>query len=456
MKKILATLVVVAVMFSCKLSVNAADLNDIFSAQYYADTYEDLYAAFEYDEAKLLKHVREYGLKEKRDISPILDVVYYRETYPDLNAAFGDNWDAYVNHYFEYGIKEGRDNGTSFDIIRYVNSYADLREAFDEDYEALAKHYIEYGMKENRTMALKPQVASVPSVSAPSVPAPLEPTYVHEYNPDGTIAKSYVYAPGENGELLGTIEYTYNGDGLVERSDMYYADGTFMGALAYTYNPDGSYIEENYDETNTLTYTTTYDANDKPLRVEFADGSVSEYTYNGDVLSGKTVIRADGSYNIYEYNANQTVKRDTEYEADGSLIVIKDYTYTGNNEIPTTAKDTYPDNSYAITEYDTVTGRETKRTEYDSSDNITSITESTYEGNIEVLRKCTFSDGSYELNIMDEDGMVEYKKYRADGTLEMREIFNDDGTSTIENYDSNGNLIVDEEPPTEEPPTEEP
>ena len=137
MKKMIATTLFATVFLSCGLNVNVAGLKDIFSANYYADSYEDLYAAFEYDETKLFNHVKEYGLKEGRSVSPILDVVYYRETYPDLDAAFGDNWDAYVNHYFEYGIKEGRDNGTNFDIIRYVNSYADLREAFDEDYEAL-------------------------------------------------------------------------------------------------------------------------------------------------------------------------------------------------------------------------------------------------------------------------------------------------------------------------------
>lgn len=441
MKKILATIIVVSLIFSCGLSVNAAGLKDVFSPEYYADTYEDLYAAFKYDEAKLLKHVREYGLKEKRNISPILDVVYYRETYPDLNAAFGDNWDAYVNHYFEYGIKEGRDNGTNFDIIRYVNSYADLREAFDEDYVALAKHYIEYGMKENRTMALKPQVASAPAVSAPTLP-----TYVHEYNPDGTIAKSYVYDPWGNGELLGTIEYTYNGDGLVERVDMYHADGAFMGALVFTYNQDGSYTEENYDETNTLTVTYTYDANDKIIRSEDSDGKISEYTYNGEVLSSITVTSTDGSYDIYEYNANGKVIRETVYDTAGNLELVKDFTYIGNNESPTIEKDTYPDNSYTIIELNTVTGQPTKWTDYDSSGNMTCITEFTYDGNVEVLRKCTYSNGSYEINIMDENGIVELKRYRADGTLEMRQIFNGDGSSTIENYDSNGNLIVDEEP----------
>ena len=57
MKKFLSIAIVVAVLFSCKLSVNAAGLKDIFSADYYADSYEDLYAAFEYDEAKLFKPI---------------------------------------------------------------------------------------------------------------------------------------------------------------------------------------------------------------------------------------------------------------------------------------------------------------------------------------------------------------------------------------------------------------
>ncbi len=455
MKKFLATIVVVAVMFSCELSVNAADLKDIFSGQYYADTYEDLYAAFEYDETKLFNHVKEYGLKEKRDVSPILDVVYYRETYPDLNAAFGDNWDAYVNHYFEYGIKEGRDNGTNFDIIRYVNSYADLREAFDEDYEALAKHYIEYGMKENRIMALKPQVLQevkkTVSFYPGSNPSITPPNVVNEYNPDGTVSKSYYYAPDGSGELLGSIEYEYNNNGLVEESTVYDSNGTLTGRETYTYNPDGTYIKEQRSETDELLCTATYNTNNKIVKEVFSDGSVSEYTYGGDVLSSKTVTRADNSYDIYEYNTNETVKKETRYDTDGSLIVVREFTYTGTNMNPASIKDTWPDNSYSIYERDTVTGLEIKWTDYDSSGNMRAVTECTYDGRIEVLRKTTYSDGSYGLNIMDEDGMVEYKKYRADGTLELREIFNDDGTSTVENYDSNGNLIVDEEPPTEEP-----
>lgn len=442
MRKFFATIIVVALVFSCELSVNAAGLTDVFSPEYYADTYEDLYAAFEYDEAKLFNHVKEYGLKEKRDVSPILDVVYYRETYPDLNEAFGDNWDAYVNHWFEYGIKEGRDNGTNFDIIRYVNSYADLREAFDEDYEALAKHYIEYGMKENRVMALKPYV---PQVSvAPSLPATSVPTnVVHEYNPDGTIAKTYVYAPDGSGELLGTIEYEYNEDGLIEQSDMYYADGSFMGSLSYTYNPDGTYVEEERDETNAIVCTTTYNVNDQIIK-EVYDGYIYEYIYNGDVVSSQKVTLPDGSYQISEFNANGTTKTEADYNSNGELLIFKELTYSGDEVV--SVKQTWPDNTYIIEEYDILTGMLVKSTYYDSNDNMTRIDEHTYENNIEVLRKITYSAGNYELQIMDEDGVVEIKYYRDDDTLSRREIYNDDGSITTEYYDSNGNLIVDEEP----------
>ncbi len=305
MKKFLATMVVVAVMFSCKLSVNAADLKDIFSAQYYADTYEDLYAAFEYDEAKLLKHVKEYGIKENRDISPILDVAYYRETYPDLDAAFGDDWDAYVNHYFEYGIKEGRDNGTSFDIIRYVNSYADLREAFGEDYEALANHYIEYGMKENRTMALKPYV---PPVVA-SAPAAVTPTVVevHTYDEAGRIEMTEVYSDSSKTTLLYTVGYYYGDDG--------------SKAIIWTDAQDNPIKGEEYDANGALVYRIVID-------------SIEE----DDTMSGTAYGYSEGKL-IYE----EKVVRD---------VVVKETYYYMNGTVE------------AIYEYDQMTGRPVKETEY--------------------------------------------------------------------------------------------
>ncbi len=76
----------VAIFMGNAISAYAADLEDVFSAKYYADTYEDLYEAFEYDEEQLFNHYKEYGLKEGRSMSPVLDVIYYRESNPDLEV----------------------------------------------------------------------------------------------------------------------------------------------------------------------------------------------------------------------------------------------------------------------------------------------------------------------------------------------------------------------------------
>ena len=306
MKKFLSIAIVGAVLFSCKLSVNAAGLKDIFSADYYADSYEDLYAAFEYDEAKLFKHVKEYGLKEKRDVSPILDVVYYRETYPDLNAAFGDNWDAYVNHYFEYGIKEGRDNGTDFDVIRYVNSYADLREAFDEDYEALAKHYIQYGIKENRTMALKVKAVS-------SAPAVYQET---TYDEEGRVSLVEVYSDSSKTTLLYTVEYEYQDDGskTIIQTD---AQGNMM---------KGEYYEANGN-------------------LKFR--SIIEVIHEDNTMSGATYFYEEGKIAYENKVVRSVIVKEIEYYMHGGICVIYEYDQTTGNCI----KEMYYDDFGVLREY---------------------------------------------------------------------------------------------------------
>ena len=308
MKKILATTLFAAILLSCSLSVNAAGIKDIFSANYYADSYEDLYAAFEYDEAKLLKHVKEYGLKEGRDVSPILDVVYYRETYPDLNAAFGDNWDLYVNHYFEYGIKEGRDNGTNFDIIRYVNSYADLRQAFDEDYEALAKHYIEYGMKENRTMALKP-VVSV---------APAAPTYFEEitYDEEDRIKRVDVYSDSSKTTLVSYQEYEY------------YEGNAYA---IYVYNAQGDMTKAAlYDANGIMRSEIIAEEIDEELGA-LISGTRRNYYEDGNIMS-ESVVMAGRLVKETNYYQNGIIEEHFEYDPE-TEEVINGYGYHENGQL---------------------------------------------------------------------------------------------------------------------------
>lgn len=142
-------LIVCSVMVST-FTTQAAKLADVFDTKQYADDYEDLKAAFGYDDEALLNHYLTYGISERREVAGLIDVVKYRETYPDLDAAFGDNWDAYVDHYLTYGIYEGRDSGTDFDASAYAERYQDLKETYGDDVLGLYLHYLTYGKGEGR------------------------------------------------------------------------------------------------------------------------------------------------------------------------------------------------------------------------------------------------------------------------------------------------------------------
>lgn len=187
MKKFRFLGIIISIMILCcsSLEVSAATLKDVFCAEYYADSYPDLKAAFGYNEKALYRHFLKYGIKENRQCSPIIDIVKYRSSYADLEEAFGNNWDAYVNHYFEYGIKEQRDGGGDFDPVAYAKAYGDIEAAFGNDYEAIAEHYLTYGIKENRTEgvvtlaekkaaeeAAKKPVVTIKPVITPIIPVP--------------------------------------------------------------------------------------------------------------------------------------------------------------------------------------------------------------------------------------------------------------------------------------------
>lgn len=103
-----AVLTAVTVMFSGCMNVSAAGVRDVFDAKYYADSNEDLKAAFGYDEEALFSHYMTSGISEGRSASAEFDVAQYRKNYADLEQIFGDDWDAYVDHYFNLGMAEGR------------------------------------------------------------------------------------------------------------------------------------------------------------------------------------------------------------------------------------------------------------------------------------------------------------------------------------------------------------
>jgi len=138
------------VMAANVLGVSAAELSDLFNAEYYAEHNPDVTAVYGTEEAALYEHFVNFGVKEGRNGSELFDVKIYRELYPDLEANFGDDWEAYVEHYLTNGLQEGRDGGGVFDAVAYAENYDDLKTAYGYDLEKLYEHYCVFGRAEGR------------------------------------------------------------------------------------------------------------------------------------------------------------------------------------------------------------------------------------------------------------------------------------------------------------------
>lgn len=309
MKKWLMAAIVVTMFWTTSLGVSAAGLEDVFSAEYYADTYEDLKEAFEYDAETLFEHFITFGLSEKRIMSPVLDVVAYREKYADLDAAFGDNWDAYVEHWFAYGIDEGRDDGTDFDPRLYVESYDDIKAAYGEDWAAVVEHYLIFGIAEGRDGGIEKPVVVAPAVSAPVVnpPANVVKLTDTQYDDDGNpVRETYT---NNDGSVAYYMEYAYYENGILQQEDKWDADGNCVHTVLK--NPDGSKVSETF----------YYEDKDQVIFYN-PDGSkvISEYTKDGIPIS---------SVRYYSNGNKEAVQRcdsstgfmitETNYYEDGSL-----------------------------------------------------------------------------------------------------------------------------------------
>lgn len=107
-KRLLALTAAVTMLLGSSVCSYAAELKDVFDAEYYAEHNADVVAAFGTDEAALFTHFAAFGVNEGRQGNATFNVSEYRNAYPDLQAAFGDDWDAYVNHYMTTGVYEGR------------------------------------------------------------------------------------------------------------------------------------------------------------------------------------------------------------------------------------------------------------------------------------------------------------------------------------------------------------
>ena len=184
MKKSILLLVTLVLSSTFTMTAFAAPKDmgngEIFDAEYYANTYADIKAAFGTDETALYNHYIQFGKAEGRQpyattVSPLsatqatnnveFNAKFYADTYPDLKAAFGYDEQALYNHYIQSGKAEGRIAvpattvqvapkvnipDASFDAKFYADTYPDLKAAFGYDEQALYNHYIQSGKAEGR------------------------------------------------------------------------------------------------------------------------------------------------------------------------------------------------------------------------------------------------------------------------------------------------------------------
>ncbi len=101
-----------------------------------------------------------FGLS-KVDYSPIFDANYYAETYADLKAAFGNDEEALLNHFINYGMREGRRGNSAFNVYSYRGRYADLQKAYGDDIKKYYEHYLYYGQNEGRDASFINQMYQV-------------------------------------------------------------------------------------------------------------------------------------------------------------------------------------------------------------------------------------------------------------------------------------------------------
>ncbi len=141
---------------------------DSFDVYSYAYSYSDLRHAYKNNLKSYYLHYINYGCKEGRiavgittmqdgatvyngkNYSSVFDAEYYRTNNPDIATYYGLDDAAMLSHFVNYGMKEGRQASSNFNVYSYAYAYSDLRNAYKNNLKSYYIHYMNYGHKEGR------------------------------------------------------------------------------------------------------------------------------------------------------------------------------------------------------------------------------------------------------------------------------------------------------------------
>ena len=139
-----------------------------FNVYSYAYKYADLRKIYKNNLKSYYIHYVKYGAKEGRvatgttamqgcttvyngvDYSAVYNGTYYSSHNADLKKKYGLDDAGLLQHFVQYGMKEGRQATAGFNVKNYKARYADLRKAYGNDLKKYYMHYINYGRKEGR------------------------------------------------------------------------------------------------------------------------------------------------------------------------------------------------------------------------------------------------------------------------------------------------------------------
>lgn len=263
-----------------------------------------------------------------------------------------------------------------------------------------------------------------------------ERNYVYDDSNKLIMEESYETFSSGNVYKAYEAYYEYNAEELlVKETWTDYQMGIWTGETTYEYDNEGrrtlehaSSVYEGKRSESTIEYV--YDtAGNGYSTNEIVSGMIYrtiEYDQNGKVINEKNL--AEETEIVYEYDENHNVKKEITNEKDGSQSVSEyDNEYDANgNLLSTVMKRCYDTVKF---EYDT-NGKLIREISYDGME---IVYENDAYGNPILVSK----SGGYLVGTSTQEFQYEYD---AEGKMTAK-IKSDDGTKTIYEYDTNGNLV---------------
>lgn len=198
------------------------DYSVVFNADYYYNTYPDLQSVIGKDDAALLKHFVEYGMKEGRVGNATFNVKAYMKNNPDLVGLLKSNdLTLYFKHYANFGMKEGR-------IALYQEGQAPKA-------GVLGTHTTYYDTTESRAVNVELAASRINGIV-------LKPGQSFSYSDsvgDRTRANGYVEGP----MFVGGKEVPGVGGGICQVSTNLYAAMLFAGITPTEHHYHGQPVD---------------------------------------------------------------------------------------------------------------------------------------------------------------------------------------------------------------------